>query len=411
MGEIRFAPKTSGASQDVVMNMTTGGSASESSAAGSPSGWQGDLPRIKDATVFMSSPAPIRREIIAGVVHQGAMLSLGGASKMGKTWALLDMVVSVATGTPFWGFNTSQGKVLYINLELPEQDLHKRLFEICRAKGVNLPARTVALWNLRGCPGADITAIITNAILNFKPGSFSLIVIDPIYKCYKGRNENDAAQMTEMLEEIDVLAIKLNATVAFAAHFAKGNASGKNAIDRVSGSGVFARFPDTIVVATEHKLPYRYTIDIVTRSFPEQKPFVVKWEMPLMTVDAGTNPNDLATSSGSTIDRIAFIALLLLKPLKAGEWKYAALQAIGLNPNTFGTLRSEVITKGWVKGSDSEGGYSLTPKGMELVQDAKKASRPPVVGESPDQENPEEKDSDDPSPPSSPTSDDDFAWG
>jgi hypothetical protein len=202
--------------------------------------------------------------------------------------------------------------------------------------------------------------------------------------------------MTDLLEELDSLAIKMDSVVAFAAHFAKGNAAGKQAIDRVSGSGVFARFPDTIVIATEHKMPDRYAVEIITRSFPEQPSFVVKWDFPLMTVDAHANPNDLATAHGPTLDRVAFIRLLAPCPLGAGEWKYKAVQTMGLNVNSFGTLRSEVVAKGWVKGSHKEG-YSLTPAGLELVQEAIKGGTP-VLGEDPQPEIGEEKDNNNPCP-------------
>jgi len=37
--------------------------------------------------------------------------------------------------------------------------------------------------------------------------------------------------------------VKTGAAVGFGAHYSKGNQAGKEAIDRVSGSGVFARDP------------------------------------------------------------------------------------------------------------------------------------------------------------------------
>src|ERR1051326_5934928 len=40
--------------------------------------------------------------------------------------------------------------------------------------------------------------------------------------------------------------------VAFAGHSAKGDASVKEAIDRIRGSGVFARDPDSLVTFTKH---------------------------------------------------------------------------------------------------------------------------------------------------------------
>ena len=51
-------------------------------------------------------------------MHKASKLILGGSSKSYKTWALTDLAVSVATGTPWLNLPTCQGKVLYVNLEI-----------------------------------------------------------------------------------------------------------------------------------------------------------------------------------------------------------------------------------------------------------------------------------------------------
>jgi RecA-family ATPase len=75
---------------------------------------------------------------------------------------------------------------------------------------------------------------------------YDLIILDPIYKAYDGRDENSAGDMAEVLNELDRLIRELDTSVAFAAHFPKGNLSSRTAMDRISGSGVFARDPEAI---------------------------------------------------------------------------------------------------------------------------------------------------------------------
>ena len=48
-----------------------------------------------------------------------------------------------------------------------------------------------------------------------------------------------------------------------AGHFAKGNASAKGTIDRISGSGVFARDPDSLVVFTRHEEEGAFVVEMV----------------------------------------------------------------------------------------------------------------------------------------------------
>ena len=57
------------------------------------------------------------------------------------------------------------------------------------------------------------------------------------------------------------------AAVAFGAHFAKGNAAGKEHLDRVSGSGVWARDPDAIITATRHEEDDAFAVEMTLRNF------------------------------------------------------------------------------------------------------------------------------------------------
>ena len=68
------------------------------------------------------------RQIIEGLLHEG-MLLFGGKVKHGKSWLMLDLALSVATGTPVWGhFAVPEPQpVLYISLEDPEGRIKHRL--------------------------------------------------------------------------------------------------------------------------------------------------------------------------------------------------------------------------------------------------------------------------------------------
>lgn len=73
----------------------------------------------------ISPPAPI----VDNLVHEG-MLLLGGKSKRGKSWLMLDLALSVATGKPVWGWHFPVDEpqpVLYLALEDGEARIQKRL--------------------------------------------------------------------------------------------------------------------------------------------------------------------------------------------------------------------------------------------------------------------------------------------
>lgn len=107
------------------------------------------LPKIISATKLCASPPPTPPELIEGILHRGGKLALGGGSKSFKTWTLLEAGICISTGLEWLGFPTSAGKVLYVNFELADFAITKRVQEICEAKQIHVPAN-LHFWNLRG---------------------------------------------------------------------------------------------------------------------------------------------------------------------------------------------------------------------------------------------------------------------
>ncbi|MFZ4779374.1 MAG: hypothetical protein ACOYM3_28770, partial [Terrimicrobiaceae bacterium] len=105
------------------------------------------------------------------------------------------------------------------------------------------------------------------------------------------RDENKAGDVASMLNELEVIAVKTGAAIAFGAHYSKGNQAAKDAMDRIGGSGVFARDPDAILTMTPHATDECFTVDTTLRNFPPQKPFVLKWEWPLFERDETEDPD------------------------------------------------------------------------------------------------------------------------
>ena len=56
------------------------------------------LPEIVSFRQFAASPPTVPPQIIEGILHQGCKMVLGGTSKSNKSWCLLDLALSVASG-------------------------------------------------------------------------------------------------------------------------------------------------------------------------------------------------------------------------------------------------------------------------------------------------------------------------
>jgi hypothetical protein len=141
--------------------------------------------------------------------------------------------------------------------------------------------------------------LLPDLLRQIEDEKYSLIVPDPIYKTLNGRDENAAGDIGDLCSELDRLAVTTGAAVAFGAHFAKGNASNKEHIDRVSGSGVWARDPDAILTTTRHEQEGAFALEMTLRNFPPVEPFVIRWGYPRMRRDSGLDPQHLKPAKGT----------------------------------------------------------------------------------------------------------------
>jgi RecA-family ATPase len=255
-----------------------------------------DLPPILPGHSFMAQPEPEPPQLVQGILHQGAKMVLGGPSKARKSWSLIDLMLSVSTGSPWWGFPTLRGRALYLNFELPAFALQYRIHRIAAAKSIE-DFSGFDIWNLRG-HATDFSALIPKILGRIRDTGYSIILIDPIYKGLGARNENDAGDIASLLNEVEQLAAKSGAAAVFGAHFSKGNQAGKESIDRIGGSGVFARDPDVILTMTPHEEDDAHVIDLTLRSLPPVKAFVVRWCESIFIPDQQADPGQLKAPQG-----------------------------------------------------------------------------------------------------------------
>lgn len=305
------------------------------------------LPAFSWADEFMGKPLPDPPVLIEGILHQGSKLVLGGSSKSFKTWTLLDMAISVSSGSNWLGFPTSKANVLYLNLEIQDRFMQKRIGCVREAKGLE-KTPGLAIWNLRGyC--ADIASLAREIIFEAVCEGFRLIIIDPIYKVGGARVENATEDVADMLNELERIAVQSGAAVAFGAHFSKGNQAAKESIDRISGSGVFARDPDAILIFTAHEETGAFTVEPTLRNFPPCEAFVVRWQFPLMHRDYTLDPARLKKPKTGREARFAVSDLLDCLgngEMKTTEYRAKVMEETGMSKSTFHNLLKSAEEEG-----------------------------------------------------------------
>ena len=251
------------------------------------------LPEMVTAGGLMRDTRPAPPQIVRGVLHQSSKLILSGTSKSMKSWSLLGLGVSVATGQRWWGHQCEQARVAYLNFELADWAMRDRVAAVlgARPECQGCEERLV-FWNLRG-HNADLTLLRPKLEEQLVRQQFGLVIVDPAYKLLGNRDENANGDIAGFLNEFEGLGRRTGAAIAIAHHFAKGDSTTKSAIDRMSGAGAWARDPDSLVVMTPHEEDDCFAVNMTLRNLPRVEDFVVRWDYPLMRLAPELNPSAL----------------------------------------------------------------------------------------------------------------------
>jgi hypothetical protein len=286
-------------------------------------------------------------QLVAGMIHRGGKVMLGGGSKSFKTWVLIDLALSVATGTPWWGMRTTKGRVLFVNFELQTWSFESRVRSIATAKRVEV-AENFTSWHLRGY-SRDLAELIPQFLSAVVGSKFDMIILDPIYKCLGERDENANGEVAALLNEVEALAVRSEAAVVFGHHFSKGNQAAKDARDRVSGAGAWTRDPDTVITLTPHEEEDCFTVECVLRDLKPRSPLTVRWAHPCMEVAEGLDPAALRQPGRPKESSVGDVVKILGPDmLTHSQWCRMAERS-GMSESTFKRRKADAIRDGRVE--------------------------------------------------------------
>ena len=244
-----------------------------------------DLPDFQNiADVWGNRPA-MAPELIPGILRKGRKMMIVGASKTGKSLLLSELAIAIAEGRTWLGRQCAKGKVLYVNLEIPEDTFWNRVLDIYEKQGLQA-GDNLTVWNLRGF-ATQMDKLTPKLVRRAKKINPEVIIIDPIYKVLTG-DENSAEQMARFCNEFDKLCTQLKASTIYCHHHSKGAQGGKASMDRASGSGVFARDADTLLDLTQLTL----TPEVIQE---EKNKAVCNALLNLLRLNVGVGWNDLVS--------------------------------------------------------------------------------------------------------------------
>lgn len=239
-----------------------------------------DLPDLETVADVWENIPELAPPLIDGILRQGHKMLFVGASKSGKSFLEIELCIAIAEGRSWLGRICTQGRVLYINLELDRASCLHRFKDVYQALGVppeNL--QNIDVWNLRG-RSVPMDKLVPKLIRRAAKQNYIAIILDPIYKVITG-DENSADQMAHFCNQFDRICTELGCSVIYCHHHSKGVQVGKRSMDRASGSGVFARDPDALLDMIELELDddLRASAQVAMELTPEEAERLTAWRI------------------------------------------------------------------------------------------------------------------------------------
>lgn len=259
--------------------------------------------------------------LIEGMFPEGTGL-LSAASKIGKSWMVLDMGLCIAAGKPFMGHKTNQCDVLYLALEDSLNRLQDRMNNI-----------------LQGDPAPEQFRFITeapkldNGLLDMLDGHFKkfpntgLVIIDTLQKI-RGQalpRESAYAQDYREMETLKAFFDKRGISVEFVHHNRKMG-DDNDPFNMISGTNGIMGAADTIWTITKKRADQEATLHITGRDVPQSDTIirfdkdVWKWK----AVGSADWINEQRARLEYENNPVVKTVRELLKHSKDGEWSGTA---------------------------------------------------------------------------------------
>lgn len=223
--------------------------------------WQNRVIPVESA--WYTTPPPRREWLLrdrrtdnrTGVLPLGKVGQLVAEGGAGKTMALLQLGLAVATGTPWLGsFEIGKpGRVLLILGEEDPEEVHRRLYSAARACKLAAPPQDgqIVALPLAGVPSemiendgrgnpteAGFLRWLRSIVDAYE--DLQLVVLDPLSRFAGLDAEKDNALATRFVEAAESLAVQTGATVLVAHHTNQSSRGGSKVLTATSGRGVTA---------------------------------------------------------------------------------------------------------------------------------------------------------------------------
>lgn len=217
-----------------------------------------------------------QHELIEGMLAPGLYI-LAGASKIGKSWLVLQIAHCVSMGLPLWGRKVQKSEVLYLALEDTERRIQSRLMRICGGETGEIAFATEAEVLGRG-----FEEQVTNYL--HKHPQAKLVIVDTLIKVREMNSRGSAyADDYATMTAFKRIAEQYGITMLIVHHTRKQEAG--DIMDMISGTtGIMGCADGAMVLERPLRRVPKGSISMTGRDFQDakisltQNPETMCWE-------------------------------------------------------------------------------------------------------------------------------------
>ncbi len=220
---------------------------------------RGERRRLITTDEMMSDLSP-PDWLINDYLESDTLAVLYGAPKSGKTFVVLDIALSVASGVSFHGKPVQQGAVIYVTGE-GLSGLKRRTKAWCIEHQTDTTSLPV-FWSRSGQPLTDRDEVFAlSEDITFFANKFDkpirLIVIDTLNRNFGGADENNTKDMTAFVSNLDHLRSVHGATILVVHH------TGLSSNNRARGSSVLYGAVDANMQISQRIGAIAFTVEVL----------------------------------------------------------------------------------------------------------------------------------------------------
>lgn len=233
------------------------------------------------AQELLSADLPPVEYIVDVIISKGLVI-LSAKSKIGKSWFALDLAIAVSSGADFLGFNTTQGDVLYIDLENSKSLTQQRL--VILLNGKDAPSGLTIVNDYSTMNDTFLEDISEYLEQNPK---VSLVIVDVFQKIKKSKsnNKSDYDDVYENFTPLKEVAEKYSISLILVMHDRKMTDATDPFANILGSTAIMGASDEIIVIHKKNRNDQDATLSITGRTVQDceysikfNRP-ICKWEM------------------------------------------------------------------------------------------------------------------------------------